>query len=66
MSKALVKTQRMGGSITVRIPKEIIEQEGIGAYELVEIEVRKAKKGGYGALKGVGRFTRKDELDTPD
>lgn len=66
MARALVKTRKVGGSIVVRIPKETAEQEGIQAGEVVELEVRKARKEWVGALKGVGSFSREDELDTHD
>ena len=66
MARALVKTRKVGGSIVVSIPKEATEQEGIREGELVEIEVRKAKKDWFGALKGVGGFSKEDELDTHD
>ncbi len=63
MARALVKTRKVGGSVVVRIPKDAAEQEGIGAGDLVELEVRKARKDWFGALKGVGSFSRADELD---
>ncbi len=66
MVRALVRARKLGGSIVVRIPKEAAEQEGIGVGELVEIEVQKARRDWYGALKGVGHFSREDELDTHD
>jgi len=50
----------------VRIPKEAAEQEGISEGELVEVEVRKARRDFFGALKGVGKFSREDELDGDD
>ncbi len=66
MAKAIVRSRKVGGSIVVRIPKEVAEQEGIREGELVEVEVRKARKDFYGALKGIGRFSREDELDSHD
>ncbi len=64
MARALVKTRRVGGSLVVSIPKEATEQEGIREGELVEIEVRKARRDWFGATRGVGPFTKEDELDT--
>ncbi len=64
MTKALVKSRRVGGSIVVSIPKEVTEQEGIREGELIEIDVRKARKDWFGSLKGLGRFTKEDELDS--
>ncbi len=66
MARVLVRTRKVGGSIVVSIPKEATEQEGIREGELVELEVRKARKDWFGATKGVGSFTKKDELDTND
>jgi antitoxin component of MazEF toxin-antitoxin module len=63
MAKALVKPRKVGGSMVVRIPKEVAEQEDIRVGELVEIEVRKVKRDWFGALKGSKGFTRHDELD---
>lgn len=64
MVKALVKSRKVGGSIVVSIPKKVAEYEGIREGELLEIDVRKAKKDWFGAFKGIGPFTREDELDT--
>jgi hypothetical protein len=66
MARAIVRSRKIGGSIVVRIPKEATEQEGIREGDLVEVEVRKARKDFYGALKGVGKFSRNDELDSHD
>jgi len=63
MAKALVKSRKVGGSIIVSIPKKVAELEGIREGELLEIEVRKAKKDWFGAFKGIGPFTRADELN---
>jgi antitoxin component of MazEF toxin-antitoxin module len=63
MAKALVKTRKIGGSIMARIPKEVAEQEGIGEGELVEIEVRKARRDWFGTMKGLKPFSRDEELD---
>jgi bifunctional DNA-binding transcriptional regulator/antitoxin component of YhaV-PrlF toxin-antitoxin module len=59
-----VKSRRVGGSIVISIPKKVVEHEGIKEGELLEIDVRKAKRDSFGAFKGIGPFTRKDELDT--
>lgn len=66
MARAIVRSRKIGGSIVVRIPKEAAEQEGISEGELVEVEVRKARRDFFGALKGVGKFSRADELDVHD
>jgi bifunctional DNA-binding transcriptional regulator/antitoxin component of YhaV-PrlF toxin-antitoxin module len=64
LAKALVRSRKVGGSIVVSIPKEVAEHEGITEGELIEIDVRKARKDWFGAFKGIGPFTKEDELDT--
>jgi len=66
VTKALVKSRKVRGSIVVSIPKEVTDQEGIREGELVEIDVRKARKDWFGSLKGVGKFSKEDELDAHD
>jgi antitoxin component of MazEF toxin-antitoxin module len=66
MTRAVIRAKRIGGSIMVRIPKEVVEQEDIHPGEMVEVEVRKAKKSWFGATPGIGPFTHEDELDTHD
>lgn len=64
MTKALVRSRKVGGSIVVSIPKEVTDHEGIREGELLEIDVHKVKKDWFGAFKGIGPFTKEDELDT--
>lgn len=64
VAKALVKSRKVGGSIVVSIPRKVVEHEGIQEGELLEIEVRKARKDWFGAFRGIGPFTKEDELDT--
>jgi antitoxin component of MazEF toxin-antitoxin module len=66
LARALVRSRKVGGSIVVSIPKEVTEQEGIREGELVEIDVRKARRDWFGSLRGVGSFSKEDELDSND
>lgn len=52
-ANAIVKARAIGGSIVVRIPKEIVREENIREGELVKIEVEKVKRSYFGALKGM-------------
>jgi len=58
----LTKTRKVGGSIVVTLPKELVETQKIRENEVVEITVKKCRKDGFGILKGVGPFTVEDEL----
>lgn len=61
--EVLARTRKIGGSIIVTIPKEIIKEQGIQEDELVEIQVKKRKKDYFGALKGIGEFKREDRME---
>ncbi len=64
--KSLTRTRAIGGSLMVTIPKEIVREENIRAGELVEIEVNKPRKSFFGIAKGVGPFTKGDEMESHD
>ena len=47
----------------VRLPKEVVEQEDIHEGEMIELEVRKARKQWFGITPKISEFTRDDELE---
>ncbi len=59
--ESITKLRRVGGSIVATVPKKIIELEGLIAGQIVKIKVEKIKKSGFGALRGIGSFTKEDE-----
>jgi bifunctional DNA-binding transcriptional regulator/antitoxin component of YhaV-PrlF toxin-antitoxin module len=59
---SLVKTRKVGGSLIITIPKEMVEREGLTEGEIVEVRIKKIGKDFFGALKGIGSFTPEDEL----
>jgi len=63
---SLAKTRKVGGSIVVTLPKELVENKKIKEGEIVEITVKKVRKDGFGVLKGLTPFTAKDELTAHD
>ena len=65
MQKLLVKARKLGGSLIVRIPKEVVDLEGIHEGEIVSIEIKKKNRSWFGVMKGKGLtpFTHEDELD---
>ena len=62
MPSCLAKTRKVGGSIVVTLPKELVETQKIRENEYVEITVKKCKIDGFGILRGIGPFTVEDEL----
>ncbi len=59
---SLVKVRKVGGSLVVTIPKELVESEGIREGEVVLVDVKKVKKSFFGAALGVAPFSEEDEL----
>jgi len=66
LTECLAKTRKVGGSLVVTLPKELVESEKIREGEIVEITVKKLRKKGFGILKGLGPFTVEDELKAHD
>ena len=64
MAGCLTKTRKVGGSIVVTLPKELVQTQKIKENEYVEITVRKCRKDGFGVFKGMAPFTVEDELKT--
>ena len=60
--EVLTKLRKVGGSVMARIPKEVLEHESLHPGETVKLEVKKVKISGFGALKGIGPFTKEDEF----
>ncbi len=66
MTECLAKTRKVGDSLVVTLPKEVVESKKIKEGEIIEISIKKVRKDGFGILKGVGPFTAEDELTTHD
>lgn len=64
MPRIIVRTKKIGGSLMVTIPKEIVKQASIKENQVIEIDIRAKRRDFFGSMKGIGHFTKKDELDT--
>ena len=60
MARVVIRAKRAGGSIMVRLPMEAVRQEDIHEGEMVEVEVKKARKSGFGLFPGMGSMTKED------
>ena len=58
--ETLAKTRKIGGSLVVTIPKNIVEEEGLMENQTVKIKVEKIKKSGFGISKGLASFSKED------
>lgn len=63
MQKLLVKARKLGGSLIVTIPSEVVEVENIHPNDVVSVEIKKEKRSWFGAFPGLSPFTKEDELD---
>ena len=55
--EVLTKLRKVGGSVMVRIPKEVLEHESLHEGETVKLEVKKIKKSAFGIFKDIKSFT---------
>jgi len=46
----------------VTLPKELVDEKRIREGEILEVIVKKVKKDGFGAIRGMSSFTAEDEL----
>jgi bifunctional DNA-binding transcriptional regulator/antitoxin component of YhaV-PrlF toxin-antitoxin module len=58
----LVKTRKVGGSFVVTLPKKLVEAKRIREGEIIDIDISKVRKDGFGVLKGMKPFAVEDEL----
>jgi antitoxin component of MazEF toxin-antitoxin module len=66
MTRVVIRAEQIGESLMLRLPPKVVEQEGIREGDMIEIEVHKTRKSGFGIYPGIGPMTREDELDTHD
>ncbi len=60
--ETITKTRRIGGSLVVTIPKNIVEEEGLKEEQSVLIDIKKIKKSGFGISKGLAKFSKEDKF----
>lgn len=63
---AYVRTRRVGGSIVITIPMEVVEIARIKEGETLKIEIDKPKNSYFGALRGIGRIKHEERMDRLD
>ena len=61
MTITLQRAKRVGGSLMVRIPKEIVDLEGISAGEMIEVDIKKAKKDWFGISPGLKPWSKETD-----
>lgn len=63
---ALAKIRKVGGSLMVTIPSNLVKPKNLRDGDLVEIEVNKQKIDFFGAMPGIGPFTEEDRMEDRD
>ena len=63
MPHATVKTKRVGGSLMVTLPKDLVDLLGLEEGEPVDLDVRRPRQSYLGIMRGIGRFDEKDRAD---
>jgi antitoxin component of MazEF toxin-antitoxin module len=59
---SIARTRKIGGSLVITIPANIVKEENIQENDLIEFGVKKKRKSYFGALKGIGSFTKEDKF----
>jgi len=63
MAQVVTKAKRVGGSIMVTLPKQVVELLGVTEGDVVELNVQLPRRSFLGALRGLGSFTEGDRAD---
>ncbi len=63
MTDVIAKAKRVGGSLMVILPKQVVDLLGVEEGDAVELNVRLPRRSYLGALKGIGSFTEADRAD---
>ncbi|HLC85252.1 MAG TPA: AbrB/MazE/SpoVT family DNA-binding domain-containing protein [Candidatus Nanoarchaeia archaeon] len=62
MVQTIQRVKKIGGSLMVRIPKDLVQMEHIQAGESLELDIRKLRKDYFGAFPGLKPFTKEDRM----
>ena len=59
---AYATTRKIGGSLVVTLPKDIVNLIDIHENETIKIDIDKTRPDFFGKCKGIGKFTEQDRL----
>lgn len=62
MTTTVQRVKKVGGSLMVRIPKEIAEIEQIQPDSAVEVEIHRIRKNWFGSLQGLKPLKKSEKL----
>lgn len=61
MTETIAKTQKIGGSVMVRIPKDVVDKEHITPGDTVQIIVKKLRTDFFGIFPGIAPFDKEKD-----
>lgn len=61
MTETIQHAKKIGGSLMVRIPKDIVEHEHIQPGEAVKITIQKVRKDWFGAFPGLKPYNKEED-----
>ncbi len=61
MIETIQRAKKIGGSLMVRIPKEIVELEHIQPGEAVKLRIEKVRKDWFGAFPGLKPYSKEED-----
>ena len=61
MTETIQRAKKIGGSLMVRIPKDIVEHEHIQPGEAVKITIQKVRKDWFGAFKTLKPWNKQED-----
>ncbi|MBI2583414.1 MAG: AbrB/MazE/SpoVT family DNA-binding domain-containing protein [Candidatus Aenigmarchaeota archaeon] len=64
--ETITRTRKVGGSLVITIPKEIVHEEDLREGQLVRIDIQRPKKSGFGIFRGMKSFSEEDEMKAHD
>ena len=63
MPNVTAKAKRVGGSLMVTLPKQIVDFLGLQEGEVLELTIQRSRTSFFGALRGIGSFSEADRAD---
>ncbi len=66
MTLTIQKTKKIGGSLMVTIPHDIVQREHITEGENIQIEIKKVKKNCFGLLPNLPAWKKEDKYDVKE
>lgn len=61
MTETIQRAKRIGGSLMIRIPKDIVDIEHIQQGEAIQVDIKKLRKDWFGACKELKPYIK--EID---